>query len=276
MVAHLDEPLAQNFVRRQMLADLAEHDDERQATYRIFGSKLGSYGAGILPLIENKNWQNEQDFAEAYVNWGGYAYTATEYGRDQRDTFRHVLAGVQVAVKNQDNREHDIFDSDDYLQYHGGMIASIRALTGENPRQFFGDSADPQRVKVRDLKEETLRVFRSRVVNPKWLASIQRHGYKGGLELTATVDYLFGYDATAEVMSDWMYEQVAESYLFDQTMQQFLQQSNPWARKAISERLLEAAERNMWANISDEMRQKLVETMLQAEGDLEARNEESN
>jgi cobaltochelatase CobN len=273
LVAGLDEPPEQNFIRKHMLADTAENKDERQATYRIVGSKPGSNGAGILPLIENQNWQDEQDFAAVYVNWGGYAYTGEEYGRDQRDTFRHVLAGVQVAVKNQDNREHDIFDSDDYLQYHGGMIASIRALSGKQPRQFFGDNSDPQRVKVRDLKEETLRVFRGRVVNPKWLDSIRRHGYKGGLELTATVDYLFGYDATTGVMADWMYEQVAESYLFDETMRQFLEQSNPWARKAIGERLLEAAERGMWAEISEETRQKLVNTLLEAETGLEMRYE---
>ncbi|MEM7798526.1 MAG: cobaltochelatase subunit CobN [Chloroflexota bacterium] len=273
LVANLNEPLDQNFVRAQMLAELEAHGDERQATYRVFGSKPGSYGAGILPLIDEQNWRDAHDFAEAYVNWGGYAYTAEEYGRDQRETFRRVLAGVQVAVKNQDNREHDIFDSDDYLQYHGGMIASIRALSGKQPRQFFGDNADPQRIKVRDLNEEVRRVFRSRVVNPKWMASIRRHGYKGGLELAATVDYLFGYDATAETMSDWMYEQVAEQYLFDEVMQAFLEQSNPWARKAIGERLLEAVERGMWAEISPEMREKLTQTILDAEATVEGRGD---
>ena len=272
MVAALDEPASQNFVRKHMLAELESGSDERQATYRIFGSKPGSYGAGILPLIDEQNWEDEHDFERAYVNWGGYAYTADEYGRDERETFKKVLAGVQVAVKNQDNREHDIFDSDDYLQYHGGMIASIRALSGQNPRQFFGDNADPARVKVRDLKEEARRVFRGRVVNPKWIESIQRHGYKGGLELAATVDYLFGYDATSDVMADWMYEEVAEKYLFDETMQEFLAQSNPWASQAMAERLLEAADRGMWGNVSDEMRDRLTERILSAEADLEGRS----
>ena len=180
VVANLDEPLEENFIRKHILEDQQDRSvSEREASYRIFGSKPGSYGAGILPLIDEQNWEDEHDFAEAYVNWGGYAYTAKSYGVDQRETFKQVLSGVKVAVKNQDNREHDIFDSDDYLQYHGGMIASIRALSGKQPRQFFGDNSDPARVKVRDLQEETRRVFRGRVVNPKWIESIQRHGYKG-------------------------------------------------------------------------------------------------
>jgi len=277
LVAELDEPTEQNFVRKQYLDEMARQiakglptdEARKKALYRIFGSKPGAYGAGILPLIDERNWENETDFAEAYVNWGGYAYTAAEYGTDARDEFRSALSTVQVAVKNQDNREHDIFDSDDYLQFHGGMIASIRALTGQAPKAYFGDNADPDRVRVRDLQEEAHRVFRSRVVNPKWIESITRHGYKGGLELAATVDYLFGYDATANVVEDWMYEKVTESYLLDEKMQQFFEQSNPWAMQTMSERLLEAMQRGLWAEPSEEMRESLLEMYLQSEGMVE-------
>ena len=280
-VIALDEPLTQNFVRKHYLAELSEligngltvEDASQRAAYRIFGAKPGSYGAGILPLIQEKNWQTDADFAESYINWGGYAYSRGEQGKDEREAFRTRLSGVQVALHNQDNREHDIFDSDDYLQFHGGMIATIRALTGGQPRHYFGESHDPSRAQVRDLKEETLRVFRSRVVNPKWLASIQGHGYKGGLELTATVDYLFGYDATAQVMDDWMYEQVAETYAMNPEMQRFLEEANPWAQNAIAERLLEAASRGMWAEPRQQTLDALQAIYLQSETLLEARGE---
>jgi len=280
-VARLDEPVEQNFVRKHYLADLkhqlfghrAESDAEQQALYRVFGSKPGTYGAGILPLINEQNWETDADFATAYVNWGGYAYGRQANGADARDEFRHRLSGVEVALHNQDNREHDIFDSDDYLQYHGGMIATIRSLTGRQPRHYFGDSHNPDNPAVRGLKEEVLRVFRSRVANPKWIASIQKHGYKGGLELTATVDYLFGYDATAHVVDDWVYEQLAETYAFDPAMQQFFAESNPWALGAITERLLEAAQRQLWAEPKPETLEALKALHLQSEAMLEARGE---
>ena len=254
LVANLDEPLEQNFIRRHIQTDIQRHKEAGQetttsterASYRIFGSKPGAYGAGILPLIDERNWQNTADFAEAYVNWGGYAYTRATFGSDARSDFRNVLTRVTVAAKNQDNREHDLFDSDDYLQFHGGMIATIHALSGKAPRRYIGDSADPERVRTRDLKEERLRVFRSRVINPKWLAAMRQHGYKGGLELTATMDYLFGYDATSEVMEDWMYEQVSRAYVLEEQTQQFLRQSNPWALRDIVTRLFEAQERGLW------------------------------
>ena len=276
-VAALDEPDDQNFVRKHALAERQRltadgtnvGDAEERSLLRIFGPKPGSYGAGILPLIDERNWSGVADFAEAYVNWGGYAYTAQTYGSDARDAFRDALSGVTVAVKNQDNREHDIFDSDDYLQFHGGMIATIRALTGRAPRKFFGDSSDPRRVKVRDLKEEALRVFRTRVVNPKWLDGIRRHGYKGGLEMASTVDYLFGYDATSDVVDDWMYADVAREYVLAEEQRDFLRRSNPWALRDIAARLLEAADRGMWAKPDETLLDDLRAAYLEADADLE-------
>ncbi|HLZ72419.1 MAG TPA: cobaltochelatase subunit CobN [Dehalococcoidia bacterium] len=276
-VAALDEPPDQNFVRRHALAErgrlaatgLDEAEAERRSLYRIFGCKPGSYGAGILPLIDERNWRGVADFAEAYLNWGGYAYTGAEFGTDARSDFKAALERVVVAVKNQDNREHDIFDSDDYLQFHGGMIATIRALTGRAPRKYFGDSADPRRARVRDLKEEALRVFRSRVINPKWLESIRRHGYKGGLELAATVDYLFGYDATADVVDDWMYADLTDSYVLAAEQRDFLRQSNPWALRDIAGRLLEAVDRGLWQTPDADQLDALRAAYLESDGELE-------
>jgi cobaltochelatase CobN len=278
-VADLDEPLERNAVRRHAQADrrnleaagVEEQAARRRATYRVFGSPPGAYGAGILPLMDEGNWHSDADLAQVYVNWGGYAYGSDAYGIDARSEFRTALGSVQAAVKNQDNREHDIFDSDDYFQYHGGMIASIRGLSGRAPRRYFGDSSDPHRARVRDLKEETLRVFRTRVVNPKWMASMRRHGYKGALELAATVDYLFGYDATAGVMEDWMYQRVAEAYALDPSMQRFFRESNPWALRDAAARLIEAMDRGLWKQPSPQVREALQAAYLRADADVEAR-----
>ena len=164
--------------------------------------------SGILQLLEQRNWRSDDDLAAVYIAWSGYAYGREGFGVPAEDAMSRRFAAIDVAVKNQDNREHDIFDSDDYLQEHGGMIATIRSLTGRDPKAWFGDSANPARPVVRSLAEEAARVVRTRVVNPRWIEAMQRHGYKGAFEMAATVDYLFGYDATAHVVDDWMYEKV--------------------------------------------------------------------
>jgi cobaltochelatase CobN len=269
-VAALEESPDDNPLRAHVSDDLAHHGDERRATSRIFGSKPGAYGAGLLPLIDARNWRSDADLAEVYAVWGGYAYGRGLDGREARADMETAFRRIEVAAKNQDNREHDIADSDDYFQYHGGMVATVRHLTGASPAAYVGDSHVPDAVRTRTLGEETRRVFRSRVVNPRWIAAMQRHGYKGAFEMAATVDYLFGFDATAGVVDDWMYESLASSYVFDEGVREFMRRSNPWALRGIAERLLEAADRRMWAEPSPETLDGLRATYLEMEGDLEA------
>ena len=269
LVAGLDEPDEQNYVRAHTRADLAAHGDERRATTRIFGSKPGAYGAGLLPLIDARNWRDDADLAEVYAAWGGFAYGRELDGREARADMEISYRRIAVAAHNTDTLEHDIADSDDYFQYHGGMIATVRALTGRAPRAYIGDSTRPDTVRTRSLSEETARVFRARVVNPRWVDAMKRHGYKGAFELAATVDYLFGYDATAGVVEDWMYDKLTQAYVLDPEMREFFGQSNPWALHGIAERLLEAADRKLWADPETETLDKLRALYLELEGDLE-------
>ncbi|HEY8524795.1 MAG TPA: cobaltochelatase subunit CobN [Acidimicrobiales bacterium] len=258
LVAGLDEPAEANPVRA------AGGDDPR-----LFGPPPGGYGSGVLGLIESKAWRSDADLADVYLAWSGFAYGRGRAGEPADAAMRRRFAAIDVAVKNQDNREHDIFDSDDYLQDHGGMVAAVRALTGTAPLAWFGDSADPADPKVRALSEEAARVVRSRVLNPRWIAAMRNHGYKGAFELAATVDYLFGYDATTGVVADWMYERVTDAYVADPEMRKFFEASNPGALRSIAERLLEADQRGMWA-ASDAARRALEEAVLAAEGWEEA------
>ncbi|MCM2392561.1 cobaltochelatase subunit CobN [Streptomyces albipurpureus] len=269
LAASLDESADDNFVRAHTQADLAEHGDERRATTRIFGSRPGTYGAGLLQLIDSRDWRTDADLAEVYTVWGGYAYGRELDGRPARAEMETAYKRIEVAAKNTDTREHDIADSDDYFQYHGGMVATVRALRGTAPEAYIGDSTRPETVRTRTLVEETSRVFRARVVNPKWIEAMRRHGYKGAFELAATVDYLFGYDATTGVIADWMYDKLTETYVLDAENQEFLRQANPWALHGIAERLLEAESRGMWEKPDPAVLAALREVFLSTEGTLE-------
>ncbi|MGI5127228.1 cobaltochelatase subunit CobN [Pseudonocardia sp. CA-107938] len=259
LVAGLDEAAEQNFVKAS--------GEERPM--RIFGSKPGTYGAGLLQLMESRNWRDDADLAEVYSTWGGYAYGRGLDGVPARGAMEAAYRRIAVAAKNTDTREHDIADSDDYYQYHGGMIATVRALTGRSPEAYIGDSTRPESVKTRTLHEETARVFRARVVNPRWIQAMRRHGYKGAFEMAATVDYLFGYDATTGVVADWMYEKLTSEYVLDPDNRKFLQESNPWALHGMAERLLEAVDRNLWESPEPETLAALRQAYLETEGDLE-------
>jgi cobaltochelatase CobN len=277
-VAALDEPPEDNPLAARvkqetqmwLSAGLSKEQAEVRSHYRIFGSKPGAYGAGLQGLIEAQNWTDEQDLARAYINWSSYAYSGSGKGHAASEVFEQRLKQMQVVLHNQDNREHDLLDSDDYYQFQGGLTAAVRALTGKNPQTYFGDNSIPENPKVRQLREEIARVYRSRVVNPKWIEGVMRHGYKGAFEMAATVDYLFAYDATANCVEDHMYQGVAEAYVFDPTVQEFIQQKNPWALRDMAERLLEAHQRGLWKEVKGEMLEGLRAIALQAEAAIEA------
>lgn len=247
---------------------LEENQAQERASYRLFGSKPGAYGAGLQGLIESQNWENDEDLAKAYLNWSSYAYTGSK-GVSMPEVFEQRLKQLEIVLHNQDNREHDLLDSDDYYQFQGGLTAAVRHLQGENPTIYFGDNSQPHNPKVRTLKEEIARVYRSRVINPKWIKGVMRHGYKGAFEMSATVDYLFAYSATTKVVPDFMFTGVAQNYLLDEQVRQFIQEKNPWALRDIGERLMEAHQRKLWQNVDQQLLDQLRYIIHESEALIE-------
>lgn len=272
-LATLDEPSEQNPIRKRFLSEKEEWKakgmDERKAhkraLFRVFGSKPGAYGAGLQAVIDEKNWQTQKDLSTIYTNWSGYAYGADRIGESAHEVFEKRLTDLQIVMHNQDNREHDLLDSDDYYQFQGGMANAVHTLRGKQPAIYFGDHARPEKPKVKTLKEELLKVYRSRVVNPKWIAGVKRHGYKGAFEMAATLDYLFAYDATTGLVDDFMYEGIAQEYLFNTGNRQFIEDANPWALKDMTERLLEAIQRGMWENPGTDVKDRLESMFIAME-----------
>ena len=248
---------------------LTSEDAQARSLYRIFGSKPSAYGAGLQGVIESQNWTDENDLAQAYINWSAYAYTRKSEGISAPEAFNQRLSNMQIVLQNQDNREHDLLDSDDYYQFQGGLTAAVKSISGKQPDIYFGDNSRPDQPKVRQLSEEISRVYRARVVNPKWIAGAMRHGYKGAFEMAATIDYLFAYDATTNCVQDFMYQGVAETYLFDPSIQEFIQENNPWALRDMSERLLEAHQRGLWKDVSQKTLDRLQNLSLEAEEIIE-------
>ncbi len=219
---------------------------KRRAGFRVFGSKPGAYGAGLQALIDERGWESDADLARAYVAWGGYAYGAGAQGEPEHRLFERRLGLIEAVVHNQDNREHDLLDSDDYYQFEGGLAAAVRVASGQAPIVYHNDHSRPETPKILRLEEEIARVVRSRVVNPKWIAGVMRHGYKGGFEMAATVDYLFAFAATAHAVQDHHFDAVFDAYINDDAVREFLESRNPDALREMSERLLEAEARGLW------------------------------
>ena len=264
-VAEADEPPHLNPIRARIDEDRARFVEDgldqvtagRRASYRVFGSKPGAYGAGLQALIDERGWESDVDLAAAYIAWGGYAYGGSAEGADERGLFARRLGEVELVLHNQDSREHDLLDSDDYYQFEGGVTAAVRHLSGAQPSVYHNDHSRPESPRIRTLKEEIGRVVRGRAANPKWLNGVMRHGYKGAFEIAATVDYLFAFAATARVVEDHHFDALYDAYLADDEVRDFIGRHNPAALEEIARRFQEAIARGLWRPRANDVHDRL-------------------
>jgi len=276
LVADLDEPLEDNYVKKHIHDDvdwLVEQGEDpllatKKARLRIFGDPPQAYGTGVGALIEGKNWESLSDIAHVYSKWSSF-HLHKDVPQDMR-LFQRRLTTMDVTIKNEDNRETHILSADDYYSYHGGLIAAVRTAKGSAPRAYVGDSTDRSRVVMRSLSDEFRRVVQGETQNPKFIQAMMKHGYKGASDMSNVVSHSFGWDATSDIVPDWVYEGYANKYALDQTVQDWMRDVNPWALQRIAEILLEAAQRGYW-DTDQEILQDLQSLYLSIEGVIEGR-----
>jgi cobaltochelatase CobN len=265
-VAALDEPPEVNPLAARVAADrrafeaagAAPDEAARRAGFRIFGAQPGAYGAGLQTLIDERIWQEDGDLADAWLGWSRWAYGTGGEGRAERGLLEARLAEADAVLHNQDNREHDLLDSDDYYQFEGGLALVVRHLSGRAPAVYHNDHSQPDRPRVRTLREELGRVVRGRAANPRWIAGVMRHGYKGAAEIAATVDYLFAFAATARAVDDSHFELLYDAYLGDDAVRDFMAAANPAALAETRARFREAIERGLWRPTRNSIRAELL------------------
>ncbi|MBN2041955.1 MAG: cobaltochelatase subunit CobN [Spirochaetes bacterium] len=278
MISALNEPPESNILRSNILKDVDEYmlqgksreEAEKDAKFRMFSCPPGTYGAGVKELVETKRWEVQDDLGNEYIRYSSHAYddSAGVYGVQKPEVFRKVLSRVDATIQNCDSRESDMLLCTDYYNYYGGLITAVKTVKGEYPMSVYGDSSDPKRVKVRTTDEEAKHVLRARVLNPKWIKGLQRHGYKGAGDLSHMMDVVLGWDACAEVIDDFMYDRFSDKYALDPEMQKWMKEVNPYALQNILDKLLEAIGRGMWYT-TKEREDALRDAYLDIEGEIE-------
>jgi cobaltochelatase CobN len=275
-IAELDEPDEANPIAANIRAKRKALEAEgvsgeaaaRQAAHRVFGSKPGAYGAGLGNLIDEGGWKNRGDLAGIYLDWGGYAYGGGVQGEAARGDFAERLTGIDLVAHSQDNREHDVLDSDDYYQFMGGLASAVHSLRGKAPRIAHVDTSRPEAPLARPLAHEISRVVRGRAANPKWIAGVMRHGYKGAFEIAATVDYLFGFAASTDAVSNHHFDQLFASYLEDERVRNFMETANPAALRETAARFAEAIRRGLWTPRSNRAAYLIAELLPEAQKEI--------
>jgi cobaltochelatase CobN len=235
-----------------------------EAAARIFGAAPGAYGSGIEAMMALGAWESRGDLAEVFLGTSSHAYGGGQEGADASDALRARLAGIDLVVQNQDNREHDILDSDEYHQHQGGLALAAEHLSGAAPRLYHGDHALPEQPVIRPLTEEIGRIVRGRATNPKWIAGVMRHGFRGAAEMAATVDYLAGFAATTHAVADHHFDALFDAYLADERVAEFIAEANPAAFAAMLRRFEDCLARGLWSPRRNSTARRLAELSARA------------
>lgn len=276
-VAALDEPSDMNFVRKHTLAKMAEDGDFengkerfRNATFRIFASKPGTYSAGTQLAVYASAWKEEKDLSDIFIYWNGYAYGKGVFGQERHTELIHNLKTVDLTYNKVVTDEKDLFGCCCYFGTHGGMTAAARTISGQDVKTYYGDTREPEHVEVRDMADEVRRVVRTKLLNPQWIDGMKRHGYKGAGDISKRVGRVYGWEATTQEVDDWIFDDITKTFVLNDENREFFEKNNPWALEEIGRRLLEAESRGLW-QADPEVLEELKDRYLEIEGWIEDR-----
>ncbi|ABR55701.1 Cobaltochelatase [Methanococcus aeolicus Nankai-3] len=267
-VAKLDEPSEMNFVKKHVMEGLDNGLSFREATYRIFSSKPGTYGNGVKYAIYSSAWENEEDLKDAFMMWNSYAYGKGIFGDNAKKSFENILKSVDLTFNKTVSDEYDLFGCCGYFGTHGGLTNAAKVISKKEVKSYYGDTRNPDKVGIRTLNEEIERVSLTKLLNPNWIEGMKKHGYKGAGDISKRVGRVFGWSATTKEVDNWIFEEIYNTFVKNEENKEFFRENNPYAMEEIGRRLLEAYQRGLWKtdenNIDD-----LKMIYMEIEGDIE-------
>jgi magnesium chelatase subunit H len=272
-VALLDEPAEMNYVRRnieeQMSADGSSLDE---AALRVFSNAPGNYGTNVNFMVMDSQWEQGETLGDLFVTRKCFAYgrdtegRAVE-GREARQAMDRALSRVEAAYQNIDTFEIGITDVDHYFEYLGGVTKAVENRALKRPAVYLSDTLSRD-VKIRSIEETVRLETRAKTLNPKWYEGMLKHGFRGVAEIESHISNTFGWSATTDAVDDWVYTEVAKTFILDEEMLDRLRHLNPHSARSLVGRLLEAHGRGFWA-AEEHVLKQVREIFTQLEDQLE-------
>ncbi len=272
-VAALEEPAEMNYVRRNILAQAEDEGCSlEEASLRVFSNAPGSYGANVNFMVSGSQWETDDALADLFVTRKCFAYGTDARGRllegrEASRAMRRALSRVEATYQNIDSFEIGITDVDHYFEYLGGVSKAVEKSSSARPAIYLSDAL-ARDAKVRSLEETVRLETRAKTLNPKWYEGMLRHGYRGVAEIETRVTNTFGWSAMADAVDDWVYDEVAETFVLDEEMLARLRALNPHSARSLVARLLEANGRGFW-RASGEVLERLREIFDELEDRIE-------
>ncbi len=258
-VANLNEDEDTNYI--------IKHYKKYNHLYRVFSSKPGSYGSGVSNAIESSKWKTENDLADVFIEWMGYSYGNNNFGKESKNELLSISKNIETIVHKREIDEIDINDDSCNYSYAGGFYLMAKK-SGSKPNLMFEDTFNPNKPKVRTMKEEIERTAIGKLLNDSWINAQKNFGYRGATEMLKKIEHLYGWAATTKMVNDNIFNNIANKFVLNNDMKEWFKNENPWALSEITSRLIEAYKRNIW-NADDDIKNKLENEYMEIEGENE-------
>jgi magnesium chelatase subunit H len=247
LAASANEPLEMNFVRKHALAYMQSHAcDLETAALRVFGNADSAYGANVNNLIESGAWSDEDELGQTYTQRKGFAFGVDGMAVKNPGILKSALADVSLTYQNLDSVELGVTTIDNYFDTLGGITQAIQQANGGITKPVFIGDQTRGEGQVRSLSDQVDLETRSRILNPKWYEGMLKHGFEGVRQIEVHLTNTLGWSATTGQVQPWVYKQITETFILNPEMRQRLAQLNPTASMRLTNRLIEAHQRNYW------------------------------
>jgi cobaltochelatase CobN len=154
-------------------------------------------------------------------------------GTPDRAGLEARLRAADGFVLTQDLPETDLLLAMDYAAHEAGFAAARTALGLEPTALYHLDATQPDTPRARLLSEEIARVVRARATNPRWLAGMMRHGFRGAAEIAATLEHMAAFARMAHAVPEHLFALYHEATLGSVEVRDFLAEENPGALAAM-------------------------------------------
>ncbi|GMV02996.1 MAG: hypothetical protein AMXMBFR52_26520 [Burkholderiales bacterium] len=269
MLAALDEPAQQNFIRantERIRARLAQRgvgpEQAREfALTRVFGNESGDYSTRLTDAtLASDKWEaGDGRLEQLYLSRMSWAYgpDPAHWSHKLHDdsgaeinAYAEHLRGTSAAVFSRSSNLRGLLDTDHPFEYLGGISMAVRHLDGHNPQLYISNMRDPQRAKLETAAKFLATELRSVYQHPRWVAEMQKEGYAGTLQMLDAVNNFWGWQVMdRNVVRDDQWQEFHEIYLKDRYrlgMREWFENANPTALAQIAERMLEAIRKDYW------------------------------
>jgi cobaltochelatase CobN len=212
----------------------------------VFAPEPGQYGVGMTAMLDVFTAQAREAAGKSWLAASSWALGADGAAKPDLAGIERRLKDADAFVHVQDLPETDLLLAADYAAHEAGVAAASASLGGSPPALYHLDATHADAPRARTVPEEIARVVRARAANPRWIAGMMRHGFRGAAEIAATLEHMAAFAHLADAVPAHLFDLYHDATLGSDAVRAFLARENPQALSAMENCFARLHDASLW------------------------------